>query len=253
MLRIRPLLRFSGEDLPWQEVLPNCALAGLNEDIDYLLDVGYKAAEVFVDDVPLQRENSTAFRWRPSFYAGRVVAEVVRGDNASQCSRYLLDVSPSSSKSGQDEFNAMVEEIRVFDQSLLSGLSSATMAFGREGCSGRYELDVLLARVREHGPSFLDAVELIVRCPHRFLTANTQVLPLSRVRRLHHTALRDRRLAAIAAGESLLSESIDSVQVSSLTSAPTFDTPTNRTLMALLRRFRANVVFLFARSDACTT
>jgi hypothetical protein len=235
------LIRSSSEDSPWQEVSPNCVHAGLNEDTDYLLDVGYTAAEVFIDDVPLQRENSTAFRWRPSFYAGRVTVEVIRGGHASQCLRYLLDVGPSSSKSCQDEFNAMVEEIRRFDQSLLSGLSSATMGFGREECAGRYELDVLLARVREHGPLFLDAVELIVRCPHRFLTANTQVLPLSRVRRLHHTALRDRRLAAIAAGESLLSESIDSVQVRGLTSAPTFDTPTNRTLMALLRRFRATV------------
>ena len=240
MLRIRSLR--ASEDLPWLEVRPDCVLAALNEDTDYVLNVGHAGAEAFVDDVPLRRESTTAFCWRPRFYAGRVVVEVVRGDNSSQ--RYLLDVSPSLSKSGQDEFDEMVAEIRAFDQSLLSGWSSATMAFGREGRSGRYELDVLLSRIREHGPSFLDAVELIVRSPHRFLAADRQVLPLSRVRRLHHTAFQDRRLAAIATGHALPSESLDSFQVSGLTSAPTFDTPANRTLMALLRRFRAAVVSL---------
>lgn len=239
MLRIRPLR--PSDDSPWRVVQPGCVLAGLNEDTDYLLDVGHIGAEAFVDDVPLRQEGPTSFHWRPSFYAGRVIAEVVRSDNAS---RYHLDVSPSPAKSGQDEFTAMVTEIRAFDQSLLSGLSSATMAFGREGCPGRYELDVLLARIREHGPAFLDTVERIVSSPHRFLAADTQVLPLPRVRRLHHTALLDRRLAAIATGRYLPSESLDSFQVSGLTSAPTFDTPANRTLMALLRRFRATVVSL---------
>jgi hypothetical protein len=247
MLRIRTLR--ASEDSPWLEVLPDCVLAGLNEDTDYVLDVGSEGVEAFVDDVPLPREGTTAFCWRPGFYAGRVAVEVVRGDNSSQ--RYLLDVSPSLSKSGQDEFDEMVTEIRAFDQSLLSGLSSATMAFGREGRSGRYELDVLLSRIREHGPSFLDAIELIVRSPHRFLAADRQVLPLSRVRRLHHTAFQDRRLAAIATGQALPSESMDSFQVNGLTSVPTFDTPANRTLMALLRRFRATVVSLEGAIQRC--
>ncbi|ANQ83103.1 hypothetical protein dqs_0020 [Azoarcus olearius] len=237
MLRIRPL--HACEDLPWQDVLPDTVLAGLTEDMDYLLKVEEPGAAIYVDDVRLQRESATVFRWRPSFYAGRVVAEMAQGDNARQ--RYIFDVSPSPAKSGQDEFAAMVTEIRAFDQSLLSGLSSATMTFGREGRPGRYELDMLLTRVREHGPAFLDAVERIVRSPHRLLTVDTQVLPLSRVRRLHPTALQDRRVATIALRQSLPSESIDSFQLNSLTSIPTFDTPANRTLMALLRRFKATV------------
>jgi hypothetical protein len=249
MLRIRQL--YNSENTPWKEVQSDKVFLGLNEDTDYLLDVGHSDTEVFVDDVSLQRESSTVFRWRPSFYAGRVGVEVVRGENACLRSRYYLEVSPSPSKSGQDEFNAMVAEIRAFDQSLLSGLSSATMSFGLEGRPGRYEFDVLLARVREHGPSFLEAVELIVRSPHRFFAAEMQVLPLSRVRQLHHSALRDRRLAAIATGQSRPSESIDSFQVSGLTSAPTFDTPTNRTLLALLRRFRASVVVLENAVQRC--
>lgn len=247
MLRVRPF--HASEVLPWQEVSVDCVLGGFNEDTDYLLDVGPAGAEVFVDDVPLEREGHSTFRWRPNFYAGRVIAEVVRGDKTGE--RYHLDVSPSPAKSGLDEFTTMVAEIRAFDQSLLVGLSSATMTFGHAWSAGRYELDVLLTRLREHGPAFLSAVEFIVRSPHRFLAAQTQILPLSRVRRLHHTALHDRRIAAIATGQYLPSDSIDSFQINGLTSATTFDTPSNRTLMALLRRFRATVVSLTEAVHRC--
>lgn len=239
MLRIRP--KHAGEDNPWREVAPQCRIAGLTEDTDYLIDTGAPEAEVFIDDVPLQREGSSTFSWRPSFYAG-VVALNLR--KAGRCSQdYLLDVSPSPNKSGQDEFADMVKEIRDFDQSLLGGLSSATIPFGHSGRKGRYELDVLLYRIRTHGPTFLDAVTSITRAPHRFLAADRQVLPLSRVRKLHHTALLDRRVAMLAVGQHS-NESIDSFQINGLTSAPTFDTPANRTLLGLVRRFEAAVTML---------
>jgi hypothetical protein len=118
------------------------------------------------------------------------------------------------------------------------------MTFGHQGRISRYELNVLLARIRQYGSSFLDAVEHITRSPHRSLTAEMQVLPLSRIRRLHHRALQERRLVAIMHGNLASSESIDTIQVNGLTSSPTFDTPANRTLLALLRRFMATTVSL---------
>lgn len=228
-----------GNSNAWAELQAHDVQTGLTEDTDYLLSVGRPNARVFVDDVELRRDGSSLFSWRPSFYAGTVVAEVVVPHE--EISRYLLDVSPSPSKTGQTEFDAMVADIRDFDQTLLIGTSSATMAFGQEGCTGRYENDILLARLRAYGPSFLDSVETIGRSPHRSLSADIKVLPLSRVRRLHHTSLQDRRLAAIATGRILGSESMDSFQVNSRTSTPTFDTPANRSLFALLLRFRAAV------------
>lgn len=237
MLRIR---RANQQDnSAWTEIEAHQVLAGLTEDTDYVLDAGRSDAQVFVDDVELRRNGSSQFLWRPSFYAGTVVAEVVLPSEIRP--QYILDVSPSPSKSGQAEFNAMVADIRAFDQTLLSGTSSATMAFGRQGRTAKYESDILLARLRRYGPSFLDTVEAIGCAPHRFLSADSKVLPLSRVRRLHHTSLQDRRLAAIATGRILGTESMDSFQVNSRTSAPTFDTPANRSLLALLRRFHASV------------
>ncbi len=119
-----------GNSNAWAELQAHDVQTGLTEDTDYLLSVGRPNARVFVDDVELRRDGSSLFSWRPSFYAGTVVAEVVVPHE--EISRYLLDVSPSPSKTGQTEFDAMVADIRDFDQTLLIGTSSATMAFGQE-------------------------------------------------------------------------------------------------------------------------
>lgn len=240
MLQIRSIR--DSEFAPWNVAEVDGVFAGLSEDTVYLFEVGRADARAYVDDMALQREGPSTFRWCPNFYAGRVIAEIVSPDAVTQ--RYVLDVGPSPAKSGQEAFDEMVAEIRVFDQALLIGLSPATMAFGRDGRVGRYELDVSLSRVREHGPSFLNAIERIVRSPHRQLTADMQLLPLSRVRQLHPTSLLDRRLAALATGNSLQAELLDSFQVQGLTSAPTFDTPANRCLLALLKRFKATLISL---------
>ncbi|WP_374429374.1 DUF2357 domain-containing protein [Ideonella dechloratans] len=135
----------------------------------------------------------------------------------------------------------MVADIRAFDQALLGGTSSASMEFGHSGAPGRFALDILLSRLRMHGPAFLSTLETITNSPHRSLAAEARFLPLSRVRKLHHTSLQDRRLAALAVGLMPSPDSLDSLQVNSQTSAPTFDTPANRAVLALLRRFRAAV------------
>lgn len=222
----------------WTELQPGLVGTGLTEDTDYLLATGPGLdTRVFVDDVELRRESTSLLKWRPSFYAGRVAVDTVAPGELR--TRYFLDVSPSQAKSGQAEFDEMVADIRAFDQALLGGASSASMGFGHAGKPGKLASDILLTRLREHGPTFLSAVEAIASSPHRSLRAEARVLPLSRVRRLHHSSLQDRRLAAMATGYAPSSEAMDSFQVSSLTSAPTFDTPANRALLALLRRFRA--------------
>jgi hypothetical protein len=225
-------------DGTWTELQPGQVGTGLNEDTDYLLATGaQRSARVFVDDVELRREATSFLKWRPSFYAGRVAVEVVAP--GEQRARYFLDVSPSQAKSGQAGFDEMVADIRAFDQALLGGASSASMEFGHAGKPGKLASDILLARLREHGPAFLSAVEAIASSPHRSLAAEAKALPLSRIRRLHHSSLQDRRLAAVATGYSPSPEAMDTLRVSSLTSAPTFDTPANRALLVLLRRFRA--------------
>ncbi|MNS65418.1 hypothetical protein D3C72_985830 [compost metagenome] len=237
MLRIRKATSSSTEE--WIDLHPSEVGRGLNEDNDYLLDLGDRpGARIYVDDVELAQDPSGFFKWRPSFYAGQVALEVVAPGEQTY---YFLDVSPTSEKSGQASFDEMISDIRAFDQSLLSGTSSASMEFGHSGKTGRYELDILLSRLRVHGPDFLSTVETIVSSPHRALAAEARRLPLSQIRRLHPSSLQDHRLAALALGHAPTIDAVGSLQVSSQTSAPTFDTPANRALLNLLRRFRAAV------------
>lgn len=240
MLRIRKAAALSS--VGWTDLLPSEVGSGLHEDNDYLLNFDARSeARMFVDDVELARDPSGLFKWRPSFYSGRVTVDVEVPEAQGARQQYFLDVSPNPVKSGQDEFDEMVAAIRAFDQALLSGSSSASMEFGHSGTPGRFGLDILLSRLKSHGPTFLSAVEAIAALPHRSLAAEAKLLPLSRIRRLHHSSLQDRRLVACVVGRAPALESLDSLQISGQTSAPTFDTPANRALLALLRRFRAAV------------
>lgn len=223
---------------------PEDAITGLREDTDYVIDWPGRlpASRLYVDDVELLAGADGCYRWRPCFYAGKALAELLSPDGSRQA--VYLDVGPSESKSGEQSFAEMVGEIRGFDAALLGGVSAATMVFGRDGSPGLYSDDILLSRLRHHGPSFVDAVASIARSPHRALSPDVQVLPLSRVRRLHPSALRDRRFAAMCAGTGDMDLDWESVRLRGTTSAPTFDTPANRALVALLQRVLATALRL---------
>lgn len=243
MLRIREAA--SPEE--WREVQPDTVVEGLREDTNYLLALsGTGTQRIFVDDEELPRTFKQEFPWRPALYAGSVSVQVLEPSGELHC--YTLDVSPNPKKSGEAHFAEMVECIRTFDASLLIGESAATRNFGREH-AGEYAKqtlanDIALSRLRQHGPSFLQAVEAIARLPHRSLVAEMAVLPLSRIRKLHPSALRDRRVAEIARGTSRLDGNFHAIQLRSHTSAPTFDTPANRAILSLLKRFCARAGYL---------
>lgn len=242
MLEIRLARDPSGSVI--RPAAPGAPVTGLREDTDYLIACPGRlpASRFFVDDVELAVGADAAYRWRPSFYAGRVLAELVNPDGSRQS--LWLDVGPAESKSGDQCFAEMVGQIRAFDPALLGGASAATMTFGRDGRPGVYSDDILLSRLREHGPSFVDAAATIALAPHRALSADLQMLPLSRVRRLHPSAMRDRRVAAMCSGTFESDVDSESIQLRSLTSAPTFDTPANRALVALMRRVLAALLRL---------
>ena len=223
-----------------QHVEHDRTLNELCEDTDYVITIDEASGtRLYVDDIELRPSASGEYQWRPSFYAGRVMAEVFHRTGLRQ--HCWLDVSPTSQKSAESQFEEMVAEIRAFDTKLLGGTSAAAMTFGHEGQAGLFSNDIQLSRVRTHGPGFLDAVEAISRTPHLSISSDSQVLPLSRIRKLHPTAFRDRRLAALATGSQAHADAFQTIQLRSVTSSPTYDTPANQTLLALLKRFRATV------------
>jgi hypothetical protein len=232
-------IRKSVDDELVGHAAPGIPLPGLYEGTEYIFVTGTFECNLYVDDIHFPHTKTHQVVWRPTLYAGRVKVEVE--PTYGEIVQYFLTIGPQASKASDGQFDAMVQSIRVFEQTLMSGLSSTTMSFGHEGREGLFADDVRLSRLRAYGPKFLDAVEGISRWPHRALSADAQVLPLSRVKHLHPSALQDRRIAAIARGAFTSAEDLESLQIRSRTSTPTFDTPANRTLLALVRRFQAQL------------
>lgn len=240
------LIREAKGGTNWQHIGPGACASGLHEDTDYLFGLpAARRQRIFVDDEELLRTAQDHFPWRPALYAGRVSVEVVEASGeVQQC---WLDVSPRPEKSGEAHFAEMIEWIRAFDSRLLAGDSPATLDFGREDEEDESRLlaeDIALMRLRRYGPKFLKAVEAISRTPHRSISAESTVLPLSRVRRLHPLAMRDRRLAQFALKGSHSGIDLQSVQLRSLTSVTTFDSPPNRAILALLKRVCSRIRYL---------
>lgn len=214
---------------------------GLHEDTDYCLTWGapQPGDRLYIDDVEVPADHHGRCAWRPEFYAGRVRVELVR--TSGSCERFWLDVGPSVSKSGYDSFIAMVEDIRTADAALLGGESAASLLFGRYGREGLFTEDILFSRIQTYLPQFLDAVQRLMRSLHQALAMEMQVLPLSRVRRLTTSALRDRRLATIIGGCLATDSDYFDVHLRGRAPVRTFDTPANQALVTLMRRLQGAV------------
>lgn len=216
-------------------------VSGLHEDTDYHLAWGahQPGDRLFIDDVEVPIGDDGRCAWRPEFYAGRVRADLVRTGGNSD--RFWLDVGPSKSKSGHDAFMEMVQEIRTFDAALLGGDTAGTFLFGRHGRDGLLTDDILLSRFRTYLPLFLDAVDGLMRALHESLSMHTQVLPLSRVRRLSPSTLHDRRVAALIGGGVGDSSDHSDMHIRAHAPVKTYDTPANQALVALMRRLQGSL------------
>lgn len=234
-LRVHPV---RGQSAPI-EYLAGSAIEGLMECEKYELEVpDCQQSRVFVDDVEVPRNAHGRHEWSPAFYAGRVeIVVIVEADTETQFCAYI---GPSSSKVTDEQFEAMVCEIREFRASLLLGTSSAAMAFGDSPVTSGLSNHLRLDRLRLHAPQFLRDIRAICQLPHRALCQIEGLVPLARVKRLSPFSLRDPRIAAIVSGQMPDSAEPDSLPVITAVPVQTFDTPSNRALKALLARVIAH-------------
>jgi hypothetical protein len=225
-------------------VLPGGLISGLREDSSYVLEVTGCERRLYVDDVPLIDRPAGQFGWASGFFAGRV--EVVSVCPKGTETSYFLEVAPAGQKAREDQFASMIEAIRKFDQRLLLGETAACLGFGRDGSGGNFDNLVRWERLRRHGRSFLKYVEAITRSPHASLRPVRQSLSLAQVKRLPVAALHDRRIVALATGQFPEGENVDSIQVNVQIPVATVDTPANRAIHGLLKRFQQALVELQA-------
>lgn len=225
-------------------VTPGGSVSGLREDTAYVLEAAGDARRLYVDDIPLLDGPAGQFMWASSFFAGRV--EVVALDAKGRETSYYLEVAPSSKKVQEDQFASMIAAIRQFDQRLLLGETAACLGFGKAGSGGKLDALVRWERLKHHGREFLRCVGAITRTPHANLKPLRQALPLARVKRLPQSALQDKRIVALTAGQLPEGENLDALRVHVHASSATFDTPANRAICALLKRFQQALVGLQA-------
>ncbi|MFM0168846.1 DUF2357 domain-containing protein [Paraburkholderia sediminicola] len=219
---------------------PGATIYGLRESEKCFLEVAdVDNVRMFVDDVEVRQRDDGRYEWTAAFFAGRVQIAVTF--SAGNEAMYYAFVGPSTEKVGDERFDAMVDEIRDFQASLLLGSSSAAMAFGDGSGNGTLDSLVRMARLKLYAPDFLREVREICRAPHRSLFQAERRVSLARVKRLHPLALREPLIAAAATGHAAESVSLDSLQVTTSTAVQTFDTPSNRALKALMTRLAAQV------------
>jgi hypothetical protein len=239
----RLTVRGQGDVAAVTSVNPGGVVAGLTENATYVVvleSVG--PCRLYIDDVELQKAPDGSFSWTAGFFAGRVSAVVV--ENTGDEHAFYLVVEPAEQKLATEQFAAMLGEIRGFDAKLLLGISAGALEFGSEGCAGRFDMLVQWTRLKQHGRNFLAAMAALSRTEHRFLRPAFQSISLAQVRHLPPLALLDRRLAALAIGETLDGDALESIRLRAHVPAATADTPANRALLSLLMRFRSTVLQL---------
>lgn len=233
MLRIRDT-----EGKSWG--VPNDGTAtGFVEGGTYVIHLDGPGTVILVDDVPLEQPHGhKAFLWRPGFYAGQVIAEVL-DDQQQIRGSYTLDVGPSPEKLGGPQFLSMVREILAFRPDLLLGNGATSPEFGREGNIASPEVDY--ARLRRYGPHCLAALRAVCATPLTHLHQQRRTVMPHQARRLDTAAVRELARSRFA-GQALDLETVSSdepMRVSVPHAEHSFDNAANRAMAAVVDRLIA--------------
>jgi hypothetical protein len=241
MLRIRET-----EGRVW-EVPAGGVAVGFVEAGTYVVRIEGPGTRVLVDDAPLEKQpGHDAFIWRPGFYAGQVVAEVL-DDQAQVLGSYALDVGPSPEKLGYPQFRRMVEEILALGPELLLGDGATCEAFGQEGDTASPE--VAYARLRRYGPACLAALRIVLSSPLTRLRQQRRTLMPHQARRLDTLTVLG--LARSRLAGHLLGVQDVPVDAPAFISVPyveqTFDNAANRAIAVVVDRLTAQTAWLCRR------
>jgi len=170
--------------------------AGFCEARRYLFRKPGAGFEMRIDDERLEDDPAAlCWAWRPGFYAGQVLAELLH--NGARVAAFELDVSPDPGKLGADAFQQMVRELLAEDASLVVGQEPATVQAGH---LGRHQDPLVeFERLRRYVPDFLRALATIRLQPRKALRSVRDSVPLSHARRVdRQTAVAASRSGAVA-------------------------------------------------------
>lgn len=171
------------------EISPDTHNAGFSELSTYYFIV-LKDWALYVDDVRLEVVNwqgEAVWRWKPGFYAGEVMAELL-DERQERVGVYRLDVSPDSKKLGSDTFASMVNELLDFDPALLFGTEDTQVSIGSESALTSPHLQY--SRLRRYGDRLIAGLHQIIKKPLTTLRRERALVSAHTVKRLDTTGIR---------------------------------------------------------------
>ncbi len=231
------------------ELRPGVVATGFHELGSYCFLAPIDGASLYIDEAPAEAikvDGVHAWRWRPGFYAGQVVAELVSA-TGQRLAEYRIDVSPDETKLGDDVFRAMLDDLYGFDPGLLLGTEAAQASVG---VSGEVTSPLLeYARLRRYAGDFVGALKAVTAQPLTRLRRERALVPYHQVRRVDAGSARGllrrpdtaaflRRNVALADGVIPLFDVMRSIDDS--------DNPANRALASKLLAVRRRCVHVAA-------
>lgn len=238
----------------WSELLPAPAVnTGFEEIRRCQFLVPEPAWRLLIDDEALSSTSGDVWEWSPGFYAGEVIAQLLRPDG-SPATTYILDVSPDPAKMGSALFRRMMDELLAADPALLFGEEPATTMTGELGDFQNPWME--FARLRLYAPEFLKALRPIQERPRHALRVRRDASALHQVRRVdRRTAVSVARSPALAILLSQGDQSADPTHESRLdvpSIEETVDSAGNRAMLSLLRALSRRTKALYAALKART-
>ena len=221
-------------------LLPGIKCLGFSEVVEYLIERPSRTASLYVDDAPLPIDAANEhWVWRPGFYAGEVAAEL-EYSGSGKIVRYVLDVSPSSAKSGREHYLNYIEEVLDYAPQLLLGTEPATHSLG--GRSRDESPWVRYARLKCFVDRYHSGLKFIVEKPCIRQKHYREQMPIHLARRIDSTSVR-----RLTSNPSLLNAltntgrqgsvpTITDNQIDIPFSEPTFDNPANRVILQQLKQ-----------------
>ena len=226
---------------------------GFLEDQPCQLSICGPGESLVIDDVPIGRTaDGKGFSWKPGFYAGRVLAEVVDGDGRT-LEVFQLDVDPAPGKLGLTRFQRMLDELMAFRPELLLGTEPAQSPFDHGGAQSNPEIQY--ARLRRYGSACVKALQIVCSTPLTRLRRDRRVVMPHQARRIDTATVRE--LSRRPTVSAILMHEHSGGDGSNRISVPiveqTVDNAANRTIAAVVDRLMSQITGLMVGLDSIDT
>jgi hypothetical protein len=227
------MLRISGLGETDLTVDGDACVLGFIEWSEYVFhDVEHNSSFV-VDDEPLIRNADGSYTWKPSFYAGRVWAEIV-DENGKAEATFSLDVGPSPHKLGKPVFDKMLKELMDYRSGLALGMEAARTAFGHDGTTTSHEIK--FGRLRIHGLKCVAALESIFHAPVSRLRRDRRYVRAHQAKKADIQTVK--QLGRSATAQFVQGGPLDDpdIRISVPSTIPSFDNACNRAMASIAER-----------------